>query len=597
MNNPANAYGVANVQPVNQVPVSNTNPVDENVQQLGTSQSNYINHFMNSAEPITTFQTPPSFNQNQTDPSFNGYNNSNLAAQANTQAPVSNPQDTHSSPPSTPVSYLPGANDLNNQQLSNTQSTPLTQNEPSSNYTPQSMAPQPFVAQPLNQNLRPDPIGDLPSNNTYLPNSYGQLNQNPSDLTNPVAQNVPQFNEFNQPTPQNLTTNLENTVSMNQLVNPPYAQLTTQPVNLAPQSTPQSDTMNTMNPINFTIPQSTFNPSTETNNQAIGMHQVSINQDYAEQYQRNQQQYQPLRPANTPFTSTQNSLNFASPPSMLTVDNDFSDGSGQTTDDPYNSTSVLPAFDDTTDDQLAPLASDDDADDAFSSDSEPDNLIPYGFSDYDPNEQSTGSFDSLSGFESQSLEEEANRIDVDFSEAMPTTTQGVGLLTQAPPVNQIYTYPPQTSSPVVNTVSYVAPVEPATNTITSTQLVSNNIEPQNQQVQDFVQQEQPTVQMPTNNYISPAAKLNQLLEEEDAAEKVIMQKQEQSIDKNAEKTVTQSSKANIFQQLNPDTTLQGDLHNGMAIKKPTSRYFLIISLVIIISVIGFLLVLLGLTLL
>ncbi|HRP37248.1 MAG TPA: hypothetical protein PLS50_05555, partial [Candidatus Dojkabacteria bacterium] len=233
-------------------------------------------------------------------------------------------------------------------------------------------------------------------------------------------------------------------------------------------------------------------------------------------------------------------------------------------------------FDDNSDDSMLPATNDDD-DDVFGNLDEPDDVIPFGFSDYDPNEQVTGSLDSLSGFESQSLEEEANRIDVDFSESMPTNSQNVGVLTQEPQRASVAQMP-QTMVPnqTVSAVSYAAPAPTS----------QNQMEPQVQQVA-----------MPVDSELSPTARLNQLLEEEEKAEKVIMQKQKQSVMKVAKSPKMVEPKSNIFKQTNDDVAFQGDIRNELSAKKPASRYFMIISLIIIISVIGFLLVLLGLTLL
>ena len=70
------------------------------------------------------------------------------------------------------------------------------------------------------------------------------------------------------------------------------------------------------------------------------------------------------------------------------VDHDFSDGS--LGDDTTLSTGLLPAFDDTSDDSMLPVVSDDEGgedDDVFGNLDEPDASLPFGFSDYDPNEQ------------------------------------------------------------------------------------------------------------------------------------------------------------------------------------------------------------------
>lgn len=330
-------------------------------------------------------------------------------------------------------------------------------------------------------------------------------------------------------------------------------------------------------------------------NPLIGTHQVAINEDYAESFNPNfrlgqNQQTQAAKPVEP------RGIDFSRPATVTTVDHDFADAP-QMSDDNFTSTGLLSAFDDS-DNTMLPALSDDD-DDLFADD----DSTPYGFSDFDPNEQITVQSD-LGGFESKSLEEVAENIDVDFSEKVPGqvsqshSSQGVsvGVLTQEPQSDQSHV---ALSSQPHQIIQQVAPIEPATQTYVQTQNQPQYVQTTYTQIQPQIEpvSVQESAPSHTTAELSPAARLNQLLEAEEAAEKVIIQKQDQVLNQPTQPQALQANKESIFKQLDPDVSLQGDIRNGMAVRKPTSRYFLIISLVIIISVIGFLLVLLGLTLL
>ncbi|HRN86426.1 MAG TPA: hypothetical protein PK863_03810 [Candidatus Dojkabacteria bacterium] len=555
MNNPANIYNSSN-QPS---AANNSQAMNSNLQQLSSTQADYINQFVGTTPQSSYPQAP------------------NMTTQPQQQM--------------NPVAQQPQVNLSMNQPVAQAQ----PQMAPVQSYGGQN-SPNLYTDQLQNN---PNPISSEPISSPQLSNDY--LNQEPVDNSLLNTPQIPPYEEFSVPTLNDSLQNqpsspiepqINSTEQSFNSTNVPTSQLNQSYGNPATQTNVMQQQYNPAIPQDYTAPAQQVSPSTlntlpqnpqspvNVEPQLMGAQQVNVNQDYAERYSNSQWLPTPLSPANQmqampQMNQQQYNPVYQNPTTNLTVDNDFSDGASLG-DDSSLSTGFLPAFDDNSDDSMLPATNDDD-DDVFGNLDEPDDVIPFGFSDYDPNEQVTGSLDSLSGFESQSLEEEANRIDVDFSESMPTNSQNVGVLTQEPQRASVAQMP-QTMVPnqTVSAVSYAAPAPTS----------QNQMEPQVQQVA-----------MPVDSELSPTARLNQLLEEEEKAEKVIMQKQKQSVMKVAKSPKMVEPKSNIFKQTNDDVAFQGDIRNELSAKKPASRYFMIISLIIIISVIGFLLVLLGLTLL
>lgn len=527
MNNPVNTYDPSNQQ-------NNTN----DLHQLSSSQSNYINQFVGN--------TPQSSYPQSITPGVSPQQNNQL---------MQTPPVNMSTVVSDDTNVQRQSNNTVNQQLyGNPQNLSLNSNQNSQFQSPiQNSQPTIDPVQPISPNINNSAISRT-SPYQSVPQQFPQDNV----YTNMAPQNDSQQvgNQQYIPTNQQLTQGSQVPLNDNGALNAP-----TLPQSTHSQAQMVQDTPNDLN----------IEP------QVMSAQQVNVNQDYADNSSVLWNNT-PLRPAvqqQSQFYQPQYNQILQNPPTQLTVDNDFADGSSFG-DDSSVTTGFLPAFDDTNDDSMLPMVSDDD-DFIGDADDDDDAPIPMGFSDFDPNEQVSSSMDSLSGFETQSLEEEANRIDVDFSESMPSNTQSVGVLVQDPQNQMIE---PQSqmnvNNSIPNTINYSVPAPQSV----------NQVEPQIQQ----------TV-APSDSELSPTARLNQLLEEEDNAEKVIMQKQKQSVMKVANSPKMVEPKANIFKQVESDVAFQGDLRNQLSVKKPTSKYFMIISLVIIISVIGFLLVLLGLSLL
>jgi hypothetical protein len=577
MNNPANMYNSGNQSSSANDPQA----MNSDLSQLSSTQSNYINQFVGSTPqssypqaPNTTVPQQP-VNQPVQQPQVNLSMNQSLNPYQKQVTPAMDPVQQ------TPMSYdqnpaVPSIEPISSPQIQTPQlSNDYLYQEPVNNSLqaePQNLADQfNTPTQVSNDFQMPQPIiSDQLTSNYSSIEPQSQPNQ-PSALMEPQGSPVEQnYNPMGDSTSMTNQTygNIEPQTSLNQTqFDTAVPQRYSPAVQQYPQ--PSQDAL-----LANTPQQAVIEP------QVIGAQQVEVNQDYSERFSNNQWLNTPLNPANqmqarTQMTPPQFNPAFQSPTTNLMVDHDFSDGSFG--DDTTLSTGLLPAFDDTSDDSMLPVVSDDEEDDVFGNLDEPDASLPFGFSDYDPNEQISSSSDSLSGFETQSLEEEANRIDVDFSEAMPSNSQTIGVQTLEPQVASVTQMPQQTfTNQTASTVNYAA-AAPTT---------LHQIEPKAEQTA-----------VPLDSELSPTARLNKLLEEEEKAEKVIMQKQEQSVMKVAKAPKVVEAKSNIFKQTNDDVAFQGDIRNGMSTQKPTSRYFMIISMIIIISVIGFLLVLLGLTLL
>lgn len=560
MNNPTDPY--------------NSQSSGNDLTQLGNTQSSYINQFMQSTAPTQTpnwqQQSPGSYSQQSSVP-------------ASTPVPAIEPVNPISTPPQTMAQSGPNMDsslpDLN-------QLPPLGINANTAqpgNAIPQSMPIEPMPGQAQFQTNTMNPsVSDVPVQSNPQPMVSHDFPQTVQQVPASAPSDMPNTQLLSQQTPQSLdpTNNFptQNAVPGNGPSNYPQQTVPTNPVNINDMAVPVVNPNPTPAPVNQVKP----------DDLSIGTHQVSINEDYAESFQGARQInfHRPVEPRQ---------IDFSRPATSLTVDHDFSDGSQAPMDDQFTSTGFLPPYDPADDNSLVAV-SDDDDDSGL--DEGPDAVVPYGFSDFDPDEQ-TASAPDLGGFESKSLEEVGDNIDVDFSEAVPAgparLSTNVGVLTQTQsPVTQ--NNPQRQNRIVYNTIEPVNfKTQSVPHTFTQNQQASPlHIEPS--VAQQTPVQPQLTQVNTASNELSPTARLNQLLEAEEAAEKVIMQKQEQMIKQTPKPQTVQSSKVNIFKQLDPDLALQGDLRNGLAVKSPTSRYFLILSLVIIISVIGFLLVLLGLTL-
>jgi len=646
--------------------MNNPTGQSDDLQQLVTNQNGYINQFMNSTAPTPTpdSSSQQPVYQNSAQPQQAPVGTAPVSAvasvvddQANTNMGAATPSslpplpdDTLYSQPAPVVESVmqpPQAQTVDYVSPSASPSSPMSsqmQTPPTTPTltTPLSLDPMQTI-EPV-QNLVPTAVTDQ----NYSADTQGMYSSNPAQpasatttstyvQSTPVtapsayAPSAPAATPFDptqtmspgmQPTPAQPIYSVSQPGPM-QTVDPTTSvtsSVSTQPTSFVgtPIQAEQAFSANPadqiasqampVQPVEQPVETVAASPEDNEKNALIGTHQVAINEDYAESFNPNFQlpqnyQQQSARPVEP------RGIDFSRPATITTVNHDFSD-SPQISGNNFTSTGVLPAFDDTNDGML-PVVSDDD--DLFEDDDQNDLMpTPYGFSDFDPNEQVTIQSD-LGGFESKSLEEVADNIDVDFSEKVPTqtqNTQSVSVLTQDPTdqtpqamqnfQSQGNGYSQNSQVIYNNVIEPVNQVEPAAQNYTQNQPQYIQSEPQyiqsqQQQIEPVYVQEASPIQV--NAELSPAARLNQLLEAEEAAEKVIIQKQDQMIKQASQPQTVQANKESIFKQLDPDVSLQGDIRNGMAVKKPSSRYFLIISLVIIISVIGFLLVLLGLTLL
>lgn len=606
--------------------VVSTNPTmsgGNDLQQMGTAQSGYINQFMNDTQSTSNLSpTPPqSVTQGRTQQpipasAVSSVSSNRTDANVNTASSLP-PLPDYTQPASTMNPVVP------TYQAQTPMQGPVANPSPVYNSTlPQTQTPTYSPALVPNQTQTTDSSSlqnlgvATPSSQSHDVGMQGMSVPNPAQVSPPtINQTSPVSGQTVYTTPTSTPTptipvdpvNQSNPIQKETLVS--YEPVSSEFLDRN-QQTNGSD-LSSLNPsvgVQSPVveqPVTPVQPPAPEDSTVIGTHQVTINEDYAENFNPNlqvaqshqQHTTQPIRPGG---------IDFSKPSTITTVNQNFADGS-QMSGDNFASTGFLPISDDG-------LLGDDDSDDPLEDDDQGDlSFTPYGFSDFDPNEQATMQSD-LGGFESQSLEEVADNIDVDFSEHLPTqNTQGVGVLVQQP-VNQnlqpiqniqggygsgmqlVY----DNKIEPINHIEPVNQIEPMAQSYFQNQ--TQNIQEESGYTQNKTQQIEPTyVQeaspVKVNAELSPAAKLNQLLEAEEAAERVIIQKQNQMINQSPKPKAVQIGKESIFKQLDPDSSLQGDIRNGMSIKKPSSRYFLIISLVIIISVIGFLLVLLGLTLL
>lgn len=427
--------------------------------------------------------------------------------------------------------------------------------------------------QPLQTDIQSPPQAPL-NQQGYSQPQYDNFQSPPSQQTQPLQQS--------QPVQQN----------MGASVTQDYQQLQPNTQNWNPQSTPQvtePEEQLVQQPPQVDTPVVATEPKKVDDNK-IGTHQldVNINQDYAEAYTNAWQQ--PLQSPSINLNrqpEPQNQFDIAHPPTSLVVDNQFSDASL----DPVASSnmSIMQSFDDSTDDDLL-LVNDSDDEDLGDETEEHDNLAKFGFSDFDPNEQATGAtVDDLATFETQSLAQTSDGIDADWSESMPAQSnqQQVGVLEpqQNIPVQQNEVV----KGDLFNQPNFVNNYLDQRAEVANTAPVVNT-----PQVQPMPENVSPVNTAETSVQESPAARLNQLLEVEEAAEKVIMEKQDTVI---AQTSATKpNDKSHIYKQINSDAEIAPEMQQGMQ-KKSSSKYFLILSLIIVISVIGFLLVLLGLSLL
>jgi len=606
-------------------PINPTMSGGNDLQQMGTAQSGYINQFMNdtpstsSLSPTTllpqsatqggTQQSVPtntvsSVSSNQTDTNININTASSLpplpdyTQPASTMNPVVPTYQVQTPMQGSVVNPSPVYNPTPSQPQTPIYSPPTV---PSQTQTTDSSSLQNSgVATPGNQSYNVGMQGvsiptsvqvPSPTINQTQPVSGQTAYTTPTSTPTPPIGPVNQTNPVQEETPVSYEPVSSEFLGQNQQTSGSNLSSSNPPVSVQSSMVEQ--------------PTTPIRPPAPEDSTLIGTHQVTINEDYAENFNPNFQVAQSHQQHTTqPIKS--GGIDFSKPATITTINQSFADGS-QVSEDNFTSTGFLPVSDDG-------LLDDDDSDDFPEDDDQGDfSFTPYGFSDFDPNEQATIQGD-LGGFESKSLEEVADNIDVDFSEHLPTqNTQGVGVLIQQP-VNQ-NVQPTQNIQggygsgmqlvydnkiEPINHIEPINQIEPVAQNYFQSQ--TQNIQEESVYTQTKTQQIEPTyvqeaAPIKANAELSPAAKLNQLLEAEEAAERVIIQKQNQMINQSPKPKAVQIGKESIFKQLDPDSSLQGDIRSGMSIKKPSSRYFLIISLVIIISVIGFLLVLLGLTLL
>lgn len=535
------------------------------LQDLGANQSGFISQFVNGSAPA---QTQPTTTQ-QSDPQTQ-------------YSPAPQPLYTQQ-PTSMNTSALPPLNsnpaDLENRDFvvgagqSNDNSAP-TASSTGNNYPPVQSMPTVDPQVPVASNMpRPEqPMYPNPPSTQFMgsgpnpaPISVGLPVQNPTTDSTYMNPDPVISQAGDQQVPA------DNSLGMNPQYNPvtQVAQAMQAPMS-PPEPTPVFD----QGPV--------VEPKQEENS-VIGTHQVAVNEDYADNYNPYYQQQQPTQPyAAKPIEPK--GIDFSRPSTIAAVNQTFADTT-QFSNSNFTSTNLITGFDDSNNSML-PMVSDDDDDDLFADDDDVDTIAPYGFSDFDPNEQATVQA-HVSDFDSHGLQEVAEDINADFSDNLYANSgqnQTVGVLTQDP-VPQQSPLQPQ-GQQIFN---YSSQIEPKASSPHYVESKYTQIEPQ---IEPVIAQ----VTAQTSTELSPAARLNQLLEAEEEAEKVIIQKQNQLLNQSAKPKTIKSEKESIFQQLNPDASLQGDIRSGMASAKPGSRYFLIVSLVVLISVIGFLLVLLGLTL-
>lgn len=549
---------------------TNSSPVqqDGNIQQLGSTQSSFVNQFVNENQqsmpqqinPTGLTSNPVGLTGSPMGPTSDALNvsppvQSQSQNDAMPAAPSTPTLNTFSNPEPAGLPKLEDNDDFALPSLNNNPS--FTQNETPAVEMPNAQAPTFNDSGMVSQNM----------------DTSQALDQQPVESTDTTP-----IGNLNTPVPNNSPTDQGN-------FNPAPTVLGNEQLQVPQNNLQPNSPVMTATPIN-------------NDPQGIGTHQITVNEDYADYYNRQQAAMQ-MNGLNKQIEPSV--IDFSRPATTLNVDQDFSDGGLPASDNSGISTGFLPAFDDISDDGILPVVTDDDADNG---DADPEEItsgnafVPYGFSDFDPNEQDAGPMvDHLSTFESQSLEDTADKIDVDYSEQMPpigSTQQSNSVFTQEPAVAT----QPSVSAPVqtLNYMNQTPQVNNQSNTIQ--QVGGQSFVPVNTS-NDLMQTPKTSVPdvEPVVGELSPAARLNQLLEAEEAAEKVVMQKQDQMLDKAPETQQSRESKVNVFKQLDPDASLDSDLKSQMSVKKPSSKYFLIFSVVIIISIIGFLLVLLGLMLL
>ena len=544
-------------QPISNNPQDDTGYSADDLQKLAGSQSNYINNFLNSN--VKDSNQPVGNQQESTLVQVNSV----VGQNANHQNP---PEDMKNSNTQNTAQFQP----LYSGNQNSTQSLDMVSPPVAENSLPSYAQPQQVSQNTNTQNSLDDFAVAQPA--TIEPSTY-QGTATPVEIEQPVetiqpVQPVPSVQPVPQVEPIAMNS-VDNNVNLASNPEPsPY-----QTVNQVPD---QNDSQPNLNiSANNELTQSTAAPYTAEpmieQSQLVDAVPVNsmpsqvvepaiietqtqqISHDYADNYniseQTNSQSDQPVQTNMEPTQLGTNSFNVIS---------DFSENTSQQSSI-TTSTNVMQSFDDSSDDLLAPMpgddsdALDDDLDDTVS-------LMPYGFSDYDPVEESQGTA-NLGDFESQSLEEVAGNFDADFSDNFQV--QG-GMVQLSNPIAQNnYT------EPVVKSVEDTAH-------------------------QDVLQIE-PKVNGHAQDELTPAARLNKLLEAEEAAENMVMQKQNNFVAQKTPKRVENPSNS-IFKTLESDADFRGEMSAGMKKTKSTHKYFLIISLIIIISVIGFLLVLLGLTL-
>ncbi len=542
-------------------PVQSANPQPGALQDLSAKQSGFISQFVNGSnqtQPVQTMQD--SVSKSGMGTPANPVPNTPAPVQANMQDKTIASQD--SLPPLSgnvldinSGNFVVGSTPDTNQSSDSVPNVDTTMPISQFDQTTGSSMPVNGSMQPYQQ--MPQPQSPVPQPQKFDPNPSNQQVYEPQITAKQQVHSEPGIpNQSLQSTP---------TIDNNQL------NVSAEPVHTMPVPTEAVPVLE----------QPTPNVS-QDENPVIGTHQVAVNEDYADSYSNYYQQQS--TPQYGAKVVDPRGIDFSRPSTVASVNQTFADAP-QLSDDGYTSTGLLSGFDDSNNSML-PMVSDDDEEDLSDNDAH-DNLTPYGFSDFDPNEQMTHIAD-VNTVDAQGLQEVAEDIDVDFSENLHknmSPNQSVGVLTQDPDDGQKAILEPK----VQQIFSPSSQIEPQASDPHYVQNKYTQVEPQ---IDPIINQ------APSQNSaeLSPAARLNQLLEAEEEAEKVIIQKQDQFLKKSSQPKTIKSEKDSIFQQLDPDGSLKGDIRSGMASSKAGGRYFLIISLVVLISVIGFLLVLLGLTL-
>ncbi|HRP37249.1 MAG TPA: hypothetical protein PLS50_05560, partial [Candidatus Dojkabacteria bacterium] len=306
MNNPANIYNSSN-QPS---AANNSQAMNSNLQQLSSTQADYINQFVGTTPQSSYPQAP------------------NMTTQPQQQM--------------NPVAQQPQVNLSMNQPVAQVQQ----QVAPVQSYGGQN-SPNLYTDQLQNN---PNPISSEPISSPQLSNDY--LNQEPVDNSLLNTPQIPPYEEFSVPTLNDSLQNqpsspiepqINSTEQSFNSTNVPTSQLNQSYGNPATQTNVMQQQYNPAIPQDYTAPAQQVSPSTlntlpqnpqspvNVEPQLMGAQQVNVNQDYAERYSNSQWLPTPLSPANQmqampQMNQQQYNPVYQNPTTNLTVDNDFSDG-------------------------------------------------------------------------------------------------------------------------------------------------------------------------------------------------------------------------------------------------------------------------------